>query len=163
MITLCYSGVVKGRLGRLVCFGLIALLSGSPAVAAAVCAELCGLKTASTPTSPHCSKHAAAHPADIGEPSAPAHEALPAGSPHGVWHHGDGESVAVAVGGPACCGHANLPAMAAKVTRPENGSNSVMAVAPHRLMPMRRASLRVCPPGPSRSPALSRAPLVLRI
>ena len=160
----CYPRVVKGQLPRLVCFTLIAVLSGSPAFAA-VCAELCGLK-APAPTSTHCATHAAAHTADTREPSASAHHAMPAASHHGVWHQGDEELVAVTVGhGPGCCGGVTVPvAVATKLSRPDGASDPPVAPSPPYLsVRIARAGMHVLPPGLSGPPALSRAPLVLRI
>ena len=159
----CYPRVVKGQLPRLVCFTLIAVLGGSPAFAA-VCAELCGLKAAPAPTSAHCSKHAAALTAETRDPS--AHHAMPAAPHHGVWHQGDEELVAVTVGhGPGCCGGVTVPiAVATKLSRPDGASNPPVAPSPPYLsVPIARAGMHVLPPGLSGFPALSRAPLVLRI
>jgi hypothetical protein len=150
---------------RLVCVALISVLSGTPAFAA-VCAELCGLKTASAQTSPHCSKHPAARAADTGDPVAPAHHAMPAASHHGAQHQGDEEPVTVSAGhAQECCGPLTTAvAVATKVSRTDGASNPVLAASgPYVPMSTARAELRVLPPGSSGLPAVSRAPLVLRI
>ena len=161
----CYLRNVSRRMYRLVCVALITVLSGTPAFAA-VCAELCGLKTASTQTSPHCSKHPAKRAADTGEPAAPAHHATPAASHHGAQHHGDKELVTESVGhAQDCCGRlTTVVAVATKESRTNVTSNPVVAPSgPYVPIAIARAELRVRPPGSSGLPALSRAPLVLRI
>lgn len=150
---------------RLVCVAVIAVLSGMPAFAA-VCAEICGLKTALPRTSAHCSKHDAGRQADTAQAQASAHHAIPAPSEHRSdhgAHHGDGERVAVTVGhGPGCCAPVTLPA--AKVGRTHGASQPVLLPSsPYLPIPLARAELRVLPPGSSGPGALSRAPLILRI
>jgi hypothetical protein len=154
---------------RLACVALIAVVSGTPAFAA-VCAELCGLKTTLPPTSAHCSKHDAGRQADTAQAYAPAHHAIPAPSEHRSddgAHRGDEVGLAVTVGhGPGCCGPLTLPAaMVGKASRTDGiTSQSVVAPSgPYVPTPIARPELRVPPPGSSGSPALSRAPLILRI
>lgn len=153
---------------RLVCVALIAVLSGTPAFAA-VCAELCGLKTTLPSTSAHCSKHDAGRQADTAQAHAPAHHAIPAPSEHPSddgAHRGDEEHLTVTVGhGASCCGPLTPPpAMVGKASRTDGTSQSVLAPSgPYVPIPVARADLRVPPPGSSGPPALSRAPLILRI
>jgi hypothetical protein len=154
---------------RLVCVAVIALLSGTPAFAA-VCAELCGLKTASTAGSPHCSTHATAHTRDIGATSAPAHHVMPAAarhrSDHSAWHPGDGEGLAISVGHrPDCCGASTLTvAVPAKPSKADDIPHAAVAPSqPYVALTNASAGLRVPPPGSSQLRAPSRAPLVLRI
>jgi hypothetical protein len=165
----CYSREVKARMPRLVSVALIAVLSGTPAFAA-VCAELCGLRTASASTSAHCSKHAAAHTADTAQPSASAHYAMRAVSHHrsdrGAVHQGHEERVAVSLShGPDCCGRLTLAvAVATKVSRTDGALNPVVVPSgPYVSVPIARAEVRLLQPGSSGPIALSRAPRVLRI
>jgi hypothetical protein len=125
---------MNGRMHRLVCVALIALLSGTPAFAA-VCAEACGLKTASAPATPHCAKLGTAV---------------------------DAISVDHA---PECCGRpAVAVAEAATVWRTHAISDALVAPSgPYVPIPPAPAGLRPLPPGSSGPPALSRAPFVLRI
>jgi hypothetical protein len=125
---------MNGRMHRLVCVALIALLSGTPAFAA-MCAEACGLKTASVSTPDHCSKRGTA-------------------------------VAAIAVGHAAdCCERpAAAVAEAATVWRLYAISGSLVAPSgPYVPMPLAPDGRRALPPGSSGPPALSRAPVVLRI
>ena len=165
----CYARIVKGRMYRLVGVALIAVLSGTPALAV-VCAELCGLATASSSLTTHCSKHGAAHKADTVQASEPVHHGMPSAAHHGsgdrVRHLGDEERVAVTMGhGPGCCGRVHLPvAVATKVSRTEAPSISVvLALSPYIAYPAARPELKALPPGSWGPPALARAPLILRI
>ena len=164
----CYPRNMKGRVHRLACVALIAVLSGTPGFAA-VCAELCGLKAAPVSTSAHCSTHGATRTADAAQPSAPAHHAMPAASHHrsdrGAVHEGHETRVAVSVShGPDCCERVTMAvAVATKVTRIDGTSQPVTVPSgPYLSVAITPAVVRVLQPG-SRPPALSRAPRVLRI
>ena len=160
---------MKTRVHRLACVALIAVLSGTPGFAA-VCAELCGLKVAPASTSAHCSTHGATRTADIAQPSASAHHAMPAASHHrserGGAHPGHETRVAVSVNhGPDCCGRLTMAAaVATKVSRTDGTANPVVVPSgPYMSVPIARAEVRLLQPGSSGPPALSRAPRVLRI
>jgi hypothetical protein len=160
---------MKGRVHRLACVALIAVLSGTPGIAA-VCAELCGLKVAPAATSAHCSTHGATRTPDTAQTSASAHHAMPAASHHrsdgGAVHQGHEKRVAVSVShGPDCCGRLTMAvAVATKVSRTDGTSDPVVVPSgPYVSLPIPRAVVRVLQPGSSGPPALSRAPRVLRI
>jgi len=165
----CYPRDMKGRVHRLACVALIAVLSGTPAFAA-VCAELCGLKAVPASTSAHCSTHGATRTADTAQPSASSHNALPAASHHGsdrgAVHQGHQKRVAVSLShGPDCCGRLTMAvAVATKVSRTDGTLNPVVVPSgPYVSVPIARAEGRLLQPGSSGPPALSRAPRVLRI
>jgi hypothetical protein len=165
----CYPRNMKGRVHRLACVALIAVLSGTPGFAA-VCAELCGLKAAPASTSAHCSTHGATRTADTAQPSASAHHAMPAASHHrsdrGAVHEGHEKRVALSVShGPDCCGRVTIAvAVATRVSGTDGTSDRVVAPSgPYVPIPIGRAELRALPAGSSGPHALSRAPRVLRI
>lgn len=155
-MTACYPRDMKGRVHRLACVALIAVLSGTPGFAA-VCAELCGLKAAPASTSAHCSTHGATRTGNTAQPS--AHHAMPAAS-----HHDKPLAVSLCHG-PDCCGRLTLAvAVATKVSRTDGTLNPVVVPSgPYVSVPIARAEVRLLQPGSSGPPALSRAPRVLRI
>lgn len=168
-MTACYPRDMKGRVHRLACVALIAVLSGTPGFAA-VCAELCGLKAAPASTSAHCSTHGATRTADTAQLSASAHHATPAASHHrldrGAVPEGHDKPLAVSLShGPDCCGRLTLAvAVATKVSRTDGTLNPVVVPSGRYVsVPIARAEVRLLQPGSSGPPALSRAPRILRI
>jgi hypothetical protein len=165
----CYPLEMKGRVRRLACVALIAVVSGTAGFAA-VCAELCGLKVAPASTSAHCSTHGAMGAADTAQPSASAHHAMPAASHHrsdgGAAHQGHEKRAAVAVSHLSdCCGRLTMAlAVATTVSRSAGTVNPVVVPSgPYVSVPIARTEVRVHQRGSSGPPALSRAPRVLRI
>lgn len=170
MIAPCYPRHVE-RLRRLVGLVLVAVLSGTPAFAA-VCAELCGLSRVQPAAPADCSQHTDAQPADVPDDSTSqgAHHASKASSHHSsirqAAHHGHAPvTVAVLPGASECC-RGRSAAVAAAPTSPRSDARAIALAVTAGTgvpLPIPPSVPRALPRGASFSPALSRAPFVLRI
>lgn len=169
MIAPCYPRNVN-RFRRLVGLVLVAVLSGTPAFAA-VCAELCGLSRVQPVASGHCSRHTDAPPVDVPDDSRAqdAHHASKAAHHSSIRqaaHHGDARiTIAVLPGASECC-RGRSAAVAAAPTPPRSDAGAIaLAVTSGTRVPLPIPPIvpRALHRSASFSPALSRAPFVLRI
>lgn len=150
----CYPRNMKGRLHRLVCLAVIAVLSGTPAFAA-VCAEMCDVDAAFGPaSSTHCSRHAS-----LARPG--AHAATIQVSQHAT----EAPARTTLSHDPACCRRSTaVVAVLTKSLRVDGviaAASAPAGLAPFDVAP--QAALRMLPSGSSGPPVPSRSPLVLRI